>query len=211
MNTEELKMAIGDLDEDKVQALLEELSESGAQTAAAALSACQEGMEIVGAKYESGEYFVADLIFAGDLMSDAAAVIKPLLAGEAQEPIGKMAICTVKGDIHDIGKNIVKALLEASGIEAIDLGVDVSPDSIVESVKKSGVKVLALSGVLTLAIDTMKQTISALDAAGLRSEVKVIIGGAAVTAEYCAYVGADAWSLSAAEGINICRNWLKGV
>jgi methanogenic corrinoid protein MtbC1 len=207
---EELKNAMGDLDEDMVSKLLDELVKSGGAEADKALAACQEGMDIVGSRFEEGEYFVADLIFAGDLMNQAAVVLKPLLAGGAGANVGKMVFCTVKGDIHDIGKNIVKALLEAAGIEVIDLGVDVAPETIVSAVKENGVSVLALSGVLTLAIDTMKDTVEALKASGLRDGVKILIGGAPVTADYCKLVGADDWSLSATNGVSICRKWLAG-
>jgi len=200
---------MGDLEEDKVNSILADLVESGGQEAAAALAACQEGMDIVGNRFERGEYFVADLIYAGELMTQAAAALKPLLAEESGATVGKIVFCTVKGDIHDIGKNIVKALLEAAGIEVIDLGVDVAPANITAAVKDNGVSVLALSGVLTLAIDSMKATVEALAAAGLRERVKVLVGGAPVTADYCRLIGADAWSRSAAEGVSICRDWLN--
>ena len=205
---DELKSAIGDLDEDVVTQLLDEIETASGEGAAQALAACQEGMEIVGSRFETGEYYVADLIFAGELMSQAANVLKPFLAGVAGEKVGKMVLCTVKNDIHDIGKNIVKSLLEAGGIEVLDLGVDVTPETIISAIKENGINVLALSGVLTLAIDSMKETVEALEADGLRDKVKVIIGGAPVTADYCRIVGADAWSINAAESVTICRGWL---
>jgi len=206
-----LKTAMGDLDEPTVMGLLEELvKQASSEDAAQAIAACQAGMDIVGAKYETGEYFVAELIFAGDLMAEASACLKPLLATDDSAKAGTMVLCTVKGDIHDIGKNIVKALLEASGVEVIDLGVDVPSDKIIVALQESGANVLAMSGLLTLAIDAMKQTVDDLAAAGLRDTTKVIIGGATVTADYCTMVGADAWTINAAEGVGICRNWLAG-
>jgi methanogenic corrinoid protein MtbC1 len=205
---DDLKTAMGDLEDEKVMEILDELARAGGKDAALALAACQGGMDIVGQKYETGEYYVGDLIFAGDLMSQAAAALKPFLTGEAGASIGKMVFCTVNGDIHDIGKNIVKSLLEADGIEVIDLGVDIEPEAIVQAVKENAVNVIALSGVLTLSIESMKKTVEALAAAGLRDKTKVIIGGAPVTADFCAIVGADAWSLNAAEGVRICHNWL---
>ena len=205
-----LKNAIGDLDEEKVDAALAELGKSGGGDAAKALAACQAGMALVGGKYETGEYYVADLILAGELMNRVATALKPLLSGATGGTVGKMVFCTVKGDIHDIGKNIVKALLEADGIEVIDLGVDVAPEAVVKAVKDSGAKVLGMSGVLTLAIDSMEETVKALAAAGLRDSIKVIIGGAPVTADYCKKVGADAWSLNATESVGVCRKWLVG-
>jgi methanogenic corrinoid protein MtbC1 len=207
---DDLKNAMGSLDGDEVARLLGELTKSGGMDAGEALAACQEGMNIVGSKFETGEYFVADLIYAGDIMGDAAAALKPLLAGESATKLGKMVLATVKGDIHDIGKNIVKAILEAGGIEVIDLGVDVAPTAIIEAVKKNGAKIVGLSGVLTLAIDSMKETVEAFKADGTRDKVKIIIGGNPVTESYCALVGADAWSLNAAESAGICRKWLAG-
>jgi len=208
INVEELKIAVGDLDMKKVQELIDELKATGGEGAADALTACQDGMSIVGSKYESGEYFVADLIFAGDLMSKIAGELNPFLAGKGSKSLGKVVLCTVKADLHDIGKNIVKALLEADGIEVIDLGIDVSPEKIALAVKENDAKVLALSGVLTVAIDSMKKTVDYLDAEGLRGGIKVIIGGTPVTADTCKLIGADAWTLNAAKGVEICREWL---
>jgi methanogenic corrinoid protein MtbC1 len=205
---DDLKNAMGNLDGDEFARILGELTKSKGMDAGKALVACQEGMNIVGSKFETGEYFVADLIYAGDIMSEAAAALKPLLTGESVARLGKMVLATVKGDIHDIGKNIVKAILEAGGIDVIDLGVDVSPGEIVEAVKKNDAKIVGLSGVLTIAIDSMKATVDAFTADGSRDKVKVIIGGAPVTEGYCAFVGADAWTLNAAESAEICRKWL---
>jgi methanogenic corrinoid protein MtbC1 len=206
-NLDELKTAMGNLEEDEVTRLLDGIVKSGSGVDGA-LAACQAGMNIVGEKYASGEYFVADLIYAGELMAGVVAVLKPLIKSEDSAAGGKMVLCTVKGDIHDIGKNIVKALIEAAGIQVIDLGIDVSPQAIVEAIAKHGARILGLSGVLTLAIDSMKDTVDALKAAGCRNDVKVIIGGAPVTADYCKLIGADAWTLSAAEAVDICKKWL---
>lgn len=207
---EKLSESMGDLEEDGVTTLLNQVMAEGGKDAAKAMEACQKGMDIVGKKFETGEYFVADLIYAGELMNEAAAALKPLLAGESTARLGKMVLATVKGDIHDIGKNIVKSILEAAGIEVIDLGVDVAPGAIVEAVKKNDAKIVGLSGVLTLAIDSMKETVEAFKADGSRNKVKIIIGGNPVTESYCALVGADAWTLNAAESAEICRKWLAG-
>jgi methanogenic corrinoid protein MtbC1 len=202
-----LKAAMGNLEEDEVARLLDGIVKSGSGVDDA-LAACQAGMNIVGEKYATGEYFVADLIYAGELMSTAVGVLKPLIKADSSTAGGKMVLCTVKGDIHDIGKNIVKALVEAAGIEVVDLGIDASPQAVVEAIAKNNARILGLSGVLTLAIDSMKDTVDALKAAGCRDKVKVIIGGAPVTADYCKLIGADAWTLSAAEAVGICKNWL---
>jgi len=204
---DDLTKAMGDLDGDAVPGLLAELA-TGPEAAQQALAACQAGMDLVGERYETGEYFVADLMYAGDLMGEAAAFLKPLLAGAGAEPIGKVVIGTVKGDIHDIGKNIVKALLEAAGAEVFDLGVDVAPEAFVACAAQTGAAAVALSGVLTLAIEPMKATVEAVRAAGL--DAKVIIGGAPVTPDYVTYIGADAGTINAAEGVRIIRGWLAG-
>ena len=203
-----LKTAMGDLDDDTVMAMVKEALSGGMEDVKRAVQACHEGINIVGDKFSSGEYFVADLIFSGDLMNNAMALLKPVFAGSGTKSIGKIILCTVEGDIHDIGKNIVKSLMEGAGIEVVDLGIDVAPAVIVETAKKEKIKVIALSGVLTLAINSMKATVEAFSKAGMRDNVKILMGGAPVSNEYCKVVGADAWTQAAHEGVNICRNWL---
>ena len=206
MDFELLKQNVGDLDEEAVRDILNQVN--SAEDAQKAMEACQKGMEIVGDLFETGEYFVGDLIFAGELMQDAVQILKPFLAGESEKRVGKMVFCTVEGDLHDIGKNIVRSLLEAAGMEVIDLGVDVAPAKIVEAVKANGVKIVALSGVLTLAINAMKATVEALKAAGL-GDVKVIIGGAPVSAEACKNIGADEWAHSPQKTVATCKAWAE--
>ena len=202
---ERLKAAIGDLDEDTVKEMLAEVS--GAEEAQAAMTACQQGLEVVGQLFEDGEYFVGDLIYAGELMQDAVQTLKPFLVAQESDTSGRMLFCTVKGDLHDIGKNIVRSLLEASGMEVVDLGVDVPPERIVETVKSEGLHIVALSGVLTLAVNSMKATVDALRDAGLRDSVKIIRGGAPVTQEANDIVGADAWTKNPQETVRYCTKW----
>lgn len=202
-----LKEAIGDLDEDTVLDIVNKIAAAGDPQIETAVAAFQKGLEIVGDRFESGEYFVGDLIFAGDLMSGTFAKLKPLMAGNSESRLGKMVLCTVEGDLHDIGKNIVKGMMVAAGFEVLDLGIDTSPGAIVKSLQESGAGILGLSGVLTLAVDSMKRTVEALEAAGLRRKVKVIIGGVPVNAANCKSIGADAWSQNAAQGVKICREW----
>jgi len=121
--------------------------------------------------------------------------------------MGKMILCTVEGDLHDIGKNIVKAMLEASGFSVIDLGIDVKPSDIVRTAKEEGITIIGLSGVLTLAIDAMKATVEAFKDAGMRQDVKIIIGGAPVNQAVCDVVGADSWAVNPADTIKMCREW----
>lgn len=207
MDFEKIAQAMGDLDEDAVMEQLHAVMSAGGADAPKAMEACQKGMDIVGKRFEEGEYFVGDLIYAGELMTTAVSVLKDgLISKEDGGAKTKMVLCTVKDDLHDIGKNIVKAMLEAAGFEVIDLGIDVPAEKVVETVKAENIKIVALSGVLTLAIDSMKATVEALKAAGL-DDVKVIIGGAPVNAEVSAMVGADEWAYSPQKTVQTCKAW----
>jgi dimethylamine corrinoid protein len=208
---ERLKVAMGELDSDLVIELAQQLMVEGGKDAQRAVQACQEGMKAVGDLFETGEYFISDLIFAGDLMTQAVGIIRPAIAAGAGGNVGKMILATVRGDLHDIGKNIVRAMLEAGGIEVVDLGIDVAPEMIVRTAMEQNVRVIGLSGVLTFAIDSMKATVDEFKRAGIRDEVKIIIGGAPVTAGYRNVVGADAWSTNAAKGAVLCRNWFAPI
>ena len=202
---ENLAAAMGELDEDTVKELLEAVDSP--EAADKAMEACQKGMDTVGKLFEEGEYFVGDLIYAGELMTDAVEVLKPYLAdGDAGTAKTKMILCTVKDDLHDIGKNIVRSMLEANGFEVLDLGIDVPAAAIVEKAKAENIKIVALSGVLTLALDSMKATVEAFKAAGLE-DVKIIIGGAPVSAEACKNVGADEWAHSPQKTVATCKAW----
>ena len=201
---EALATAMGELDEDTVKEILE--SVENPEDANQAMEACQKGMDTVGKLFEEGEYFVGDLIYAGELMTDAVEVLKPFLAGtEATGGKTRMILCTVKDDLHDIGKNIVRSMLEANGFDVLDLGIDCPAQKVVETAKAEGIKIVALSGVLTLALDSMKATVEAIKAAGL--DCKVIIGGAPVSAEACANIGADAWAHSPQKTVATCKAW----
>lgn len=209
VNMEELAEAMGELEEETVQELLNQVMEEGGGQAQEAMDACQKGMDIVGDYFEKGEYFVSDLIFAGDLMTQAVGILKDtLISGDGGSgPQTSLILCTVQNDLHDIGKNIVRSMLEANGFHVIDLGIDVPPAVIVDKVKETGVKIVLLSGVLTLAIDSMKATVEALKDAGLRDETHVLIGGAPVSAEYCEVVGADAWAHNPQTTVQYCKEW----
>ena len=203
---ENLAAAMGELDEDTVKEILEAIDNP--EDANAAMEACQKGMDTVGKLFEEGEYFVGDLIYAGELMTDAVEVLKPyLVAGEASGSKTRMILCTVKDDLHDIGKNIVRSMLEANGFDVLDLGIDCPAEKVVETAKAEGIKIVALSGVLTLALDSMKATVAAIKAAGL--DCKVIIGGAPVSAEACKNIGADEWAHSPQKTVATCKEWAK--
>ena len=210
MDYEAFEQAMADLDEDTALALAEEAAGLGKEAADATMDAAQRAMQTIGQLFEDGEYFVGDLVYAGEIMSEIIDILKPaLLEGGEADAADRMIICTVKGDLHDIGKNIVKAMLQASGFEVLDLGIDVAPEKIVETIRQTGISILALSGVLTLALESMKSTVEAISAAGLRDSVHIIIGGNPVSEDACAYVGADEWAHSPAKTIEVCKSWAK--
>jgi methanogenic corrinoid protein MtbC1 len=208
---QKLKQATGDLDEELVIELLEKfIAENPTQEQAQeVVAACQQGMEIVGDNFEKGEYFVGDLIFAGELLTTSIDMLKPLLGDARSESRGLIVLGTVEGDVHDIGKNIFGSMAEAAGFTVVDIGIDQPPETFVNAVREHNPKIVGFSGVLTLAIDAMKRTIADLKAAGLLDGVKVIIGGNAVNQEACEYAGADAWSKNAAEAVKICGEWVS--
>ncbi|MBO4382559.1 MAG: cobalamin-dependent protein [Clostridia bacterium] len=207
MDTKAILDAMADLEEDELMEMMQEVMDNGGADVNDALDACQEGMKIVGERFEEGEYFVGDLIYAGEILTAAMEIVKPALSGDGSQSVGKMILCTVKDDLHDIGKNIVRAMLEAGGFEVIDLGIDVPPEKIVETAKAEGIKIIALSGVLTLAIDSMKATVDAFKAAGMRDDVKIIVGGAPVSEAACATIGADEWAYSPKKTVTVCQGW----
>lgn len=202
------EQAMADLEEDTVLDLAREAAAEGKDTADATMEAAQRAMMTIGNLFEEGEYFVGDLVFAGEIMTEVVEILQPVfIAAGGEQTATKMIACTVKGDLHDIGKNIVKAMLQAAGFEVIDLGIDVAPETLVAAVKEQDVNIVALSGVLTLALDSMKAAVDALKEAGLRDKVHVIIGGNPVSEEACAIVGADEWAHSPAKTVEVCKGW----
>jgi methanogenic corrinoid protein MtbC1 len=163
------------------------------------LAYCSEAMQIVGDRYSSGDYFLPELIMAGEMLKKIGVVLKPKMAAqqESKEKLGKVVLGTVRGDIHDIGKDIVGFVLDVNGFEVTDLGINVPEENFVEAVKAQQPQVVALSGFLSVAFDTMKSTIEALDAAGLRSGVRIIIGGGQMDNTVRDYVKADAFGSDA--------------
>ena len=169
-----------------------------------------EGMSIVGEKFEKGEYFLSELIVAGEIGKEIVKLLDPYLKAEEarMKKLGKVVIGTVRGDLHDIGKNIVAMMLEAAGFEVIDLGADVPPERFVEAVKEHDANIVAMSALLTVTMPEMKNVIDELKKAGLRDKVKVIVGGAPVTEEYAKSTGADGYGETAVEGVRICKQWV---
>lgn len=172
------------------------------------LDCSRDAMQIIGDKFENGEYFLPELIIAGDILAAIADILKPLLQGNTQqERLGKVIFGTVEGDIHDIAKDIVISMLNVNGFEVIDLGVDVPAQRFVEVVQENQAKIVGLSGFLTLAIEPMRNTITALKEAGL-TDVKVMIGGGPINELVCEDTGADAWGANAMDAITIAKKWV---
>ncbi len=167
-------------------------------------------MDEVGRLYECEEYFVPELLLAARAMKSSLELLRPLLAASGAQPAGRVAIGTVKGDLHDIGKNIVAAMLEGAGFEVVDLGADVPADRFVEAVRSQNVNLVCLSALLTVTMPSMKTTIDALSAAGVREKVKVMVGGAPVTQRFADQIGADAYGENAAAAVTLARK-LTGV
>jgi len=163
------------------------------------------GMGIIGEKFKNGEVFVPEVLIAARAMNRASAALKPALANAGVQPVGKAVICTVKGDLHDIGKNLVKMMIEGKGVEVLDLGSDCPSEKIVAAVQESGAKVVCLSALLTTTMMSQRDTIDALKAAGLRDKVKVMVGGAPVTQNFADEIGADAYTPDAATAAEVCR------
>jgi methylmalonyl-CoA mutase cobalamin-binding domain/chain len=204
---EKLVKALTELKEKEVLDMVQELLESGKKPMEI-VDSSRIAMEEVGKRFESGEYFIPDLIFAGEILKRVSEIVKPEMEEEAgAEKIGKVIIGSVEGDIHDIGKNIVTFMMDINGFEVIDLGVDVPPEKYVEAIRENDVKVVGLSGLLTLAYDSMKNTVETIKEAGL-NDVKIMIGGSIINEDVVAYTGADAYGADPMAGISLAKKWL---
>ena len=165
------------------------------------------GMGVVGERFKNNEIFVPEVLIAARAMNAALAVLKPALAESGVEPVGTAVICTVKGDLHDIGKNLVKMMIEGTGIRVVDLGVDCDADKVVQAVKDNNADIVCLSSLLTTTMMYQKDIIEALKAAGLRDKVKVMVGGAPVTQAFADEIGADAYTPDAASAAEKARSY----
>ena len=175
------------------------------------LELCRAAMDIVGKKFEDGEYFLPELVLAGEMLDTIGAIAKPLIKsapGEEPRKLGKVLIGTVHGDLHDIGKNIVSFMLDINGFEVKDIGIDVPAATFVSEIEAFKPDVVGLSGFLTLAFDSMKETIATIDKAGLRSDLKIMIGGGQIDETVRAYTGADAFGVNAVEAVSLCKGWM---
>ncbi|UCD45300.1 MAG: corrinoid protein [Candidatus Bathyarchaeota archaeon] len=202
-----LSDAIVELDIDAIPRLCEEALEAGVPAHEAVIDGMAKGMEVVGQKYEDSEYYLAELIMAGETMKEGMAVLEPHLRAVEMKSAGRCVIGTVKGDLHDIGKNVFASLLKAQNYEVIDLGVDVSPEQFVEAVREHEPQLLAMSALLTTTMGGMGSVIAELERQGLRDGVKVIVGGAPMTQEFAEEIGADAVATDAVMGVRIVSGW----
>ena len=208
--SKELVDALTNMKEQEAVQLAKDMIEGG-EDPMKILEACKEAMNTVGNRFEKGEYFLPELIMAGEMLNQISEIIKPKLKGEAaSESLGKVIVGTVKGDIHDIGKDIVCFMLDVNGFEVIDLGIDVPVEKFVDSIKETGSTVLGLSGFLTLAYDSMKETVDAIKEAGLRDGIKIMIGGGQIDEKVKDFSGADAFGKDAMDAVKLAKGWIGG-
>ena len=162
-----------------------------------------DGMNVVGEKFKNNEVFVPEVLIAARAMNQGVGVLKPLLTAAGVEPVGKACIGTVQGDLHDIGKNLVKLMLEGKGIEVIDLGTDVSPEKFVQTAIEENCQIICCSALLTTTMGVMGEVVKAAEAAGIRDKVKIMVGGAPVNEDFCKQIGADVYTVDAASAADV--------
>jgi 5-methyltetrahydrofolate--homocysteine methyltransferase len=206
--TESLIQALVEMQESEAQQKTSQLLDIGTDPMKI-IDACSRAMEIVGKRFETGEYFLPHMMMAGEMLKQISEMIKPRMGGDtARRGGGKVLMGTVEGDIHDIGKNMVTFLLETHGFEVLDIGIDQSPEKFVEAIQHFQPQVVGLSGLLTLAFDSMRDTVQAIRKAAHRDKVHIIIGGGQVSEKVRAYTGADAYGPDAVAGIRLIKQWI---
>ena len=209
-NEEQLVEAIAEMREEEAFALAKAMLDRG-EDPVRVLELCREAIDIVGKRFEKQEYFLPELVLAGEMLENIGAIAKPLIqdkSGAAAKKLGRVLVGTVHGDLHDIGKNIVTFMLDINGFEVKDIGIDVPVAKFVDEIREFKPSVVGLSGFLTLAFDSMKETVQAIEAAGLRRELKIMIGGGQVDEAVRTYTGADAYGSNAVAAVTLCRQWI---
>jgi methanogenic corrinoid protein MtbC1 len=207
---DDLVKAIADLHEDEALKITEERLSAG-EDPLKILEDSRNAMGIVGKRFENREYFIPDLVYSGEILREITEIVKPKLTKTVEfKRLGKVVIGTVAGDIHDIGKNIVTFMLDINGFEVYDLGIDIPAPKFVEKIKETQAKIIGLSGFLTLAYDSMKETIDVIKDAGLRDRVKIMIGGGQMNDEVRKYTGADAYGRDAMSAVSLAKGWVEG-
>lgn len=205
---DELVKAISEMKEQEALEIAKRMLDAG-EDPLLVLECGHKAMAIVGQRFEEGEYFLPELMMSGELLRQVSDMAKPKIKDQtAAKKLGKVLMGTVQGDIHNIGKDIVSFLLEVNGFEVRDIGVDVAPEKFVEEIRDFQPQVVGLSGLLTVAYDSMKNTIFAINEAGLRDSVKIMIGGGQVGERIMTYAGADAYGKDAMEGITLAKSWI---
>ena len=213
MNEQEKQLVewLSDMNEDDAVALSNTmLLEEGADPLRV-LELCRAAMDIVGKRFEEGEYFLPELVLAGEMLENIGKVAKPLIKqapGEETKKLGKILIGTVHGDLHDIGKNIVTFMLDINGFDVKDIGIDVPVKTFIKEINDYQPDVVGLSGFLTLAFESMKETIAAFEQEGMRDRFKIMIGGGQIDETVRNYTGADAFGVNAVEAVHLCKNWM---
>ena len=207
---EQLLNSMIDLEEETSYDLIRKLLEKGGDPTEI-IEILRNGVEIIGEKFVKKEYFLTELVMAGEIFQQSAKILEPVLKAEhkADKYSAIVVMGTVKGDVHDIGKNIFTTLLQSMGIEVYDIGVDVPPEKFIEKVKETNANIVGYSGLLTVALEAMKETTEQLKAAGLRDKIKIIIGGLPVDELWMREAGADAFTDNAFKGVKIVSNWIK--
>jgi methanogenic corrinoid protein MtbC1 len=202
--------AVVEMKEQEALEIAKELIASG-EDPLEILNSCSEAMETVGKRFETGEYFLPQLILAGEILRQISEMLKPKLKDKrtsvSSKPLGKVLMGTVKGDIHDIGKDIVTFMLQVNGFHVLDLGIDVPPAKFVDSIKDFQPQVVGMSCLLTLAFESMKETVEAIENAGLRHKVKIMVGGGQVSEMVREYANADAYGEDAIAAVRLAKNW----
>jgi len=207
---DDLVTTLADLKEKEALGIVQKRLDAG-EDPLAILDDARRAMETVGKRFENSEYFIPDLVYSGEILKEITDLVKPEMTKDVEvKRLGKVIIGTVAGDIHDIGKNIVTFMLDVNGFEVYDLGVDVPAQQFVDKIKETDSSVVGLSGFLTLAFDSMKETVEAIGAAGLRDKVKVMIGGGQMNEDIKKYTGADAYGANAMAGVSLAKKWIGG-
>ncbi|NWF85377.1 MAG: corrinoid protein [Bryobacteraceae bacterium] len=207
---EKLHQAVLDGDQKAARSLTEAMLAEGVAPLDMITKAMVPAMDEVGRRFECEEYFVPELLLSARAMKASMELLRPLLTASGAQPAGRVVIGTVKGDLHDIGKNLVASMLEGGGFEVVDLGADVAPEKFIEAVKQSGAQIVALSALLTVTMPSMRTTIDALNQAGIRNQVKVMVGGAPVTSQFATEIGADGYSENASAAVQLARKLMAG-
>jgi len=204
----DLVTALADLKEEEALKIVKDRLSAG-EDSLKILEDARKGMEIVGNRFTSSDYFIPDLVYSGEILKEVTELVKPKLSKAVEsKKLGKIVFGTVAGDIHDIGKDIVVFMLDVNGFEVHDLGIDVPVQKFVDKIKETGAPIVGLSGFLALAFDSMKETVEAIKAAGLRDKIKIMIGGGQMSDEIKNYTGADAYGKDAMAGVSLAKKWI---